>query len=126
MRFRLRWHFAAVAALTLGLTACDLNPQPEVPSDTEPDDDIGAAGATGEDTPLPGDPAPELGASSASKSSADGRDEPGRETGFTEDDANEGADGRPTAGGGRVDEPGPEDRDAGAAEPPDAAGTVAM
>jgi len=122
----MRWHFAVIAALTLGTTACDLNPQPEVPSDTEPDDDTGSAGATGLDTPAPGDPAPELGASSTSKTDSDERDDPGRETDFGQDDTNEWGNGPPTAGGGRDGAPDPDDRDAGSSDPPDAAGTVAM
>jgi hypothetical protein len=125
MRFRSIWHFAVVAALTLGTTACDLNPQPEVPSDTEPGDDLGTAGASGENATSPTDPAPELGASSA-KTDDDERDEPGRQSGFGTDDSNDYGSGPPTAGGGAGDDPGREEPDAGTEGPPDAAGTVAM
>jgi len=125
MRFRSIWHWVVATSLAFSLTACDLNPQPEVPSDTEPGDDVGAAGATGNEAPAPADPAPELGASAAKNNSAD-RDEPGRETDFGADDSNDYESGPPTAGGGNGDGSGRDDPDAGTADPPDAAGTVAM
>lgn len=42
----MRWLVLIFLALSL-VTGCDLNPQPEVPGDTEPEGAAGAAGAPG-------------------------------------------------------------------------------
>lgn len=120
----MRWLVVLIALVSISLAGCDLNPQPEVPSDN---DEEGAGGATSSDSDDPNQGAVGPPGAPAPGGRSDGKEsEPDRGGEYADDNAgNAPPFASPVADAGVGRDGGTAEDDAGRpSDPPDAAGGV--